>query len=92
LRRGVAGAHLRLQFAVAGGVNVGEGRAGGDESLGIGDAFGGAEDFEELVALTADAAEEAEFLEDERPGNEREEEEDAEDGAGDPAGLGENVE
>jgi hypothetical protein len=35
--------------------------------LGIGDAFGGAEDFEELIALAADAAEEAGFLQDQRP-------------------------
>jgi len=38
--------------------------------LWVGDAFGGAKDFEELVALAGDAPEEAEFLEDERPGDE----------------------
>ena len=93
LRSGIAGAgHLGLEFAIAGGVDVGEGRAGGDESLRIGDALGGAEDFEELIALAADAAEEAEFLEDERPGDQGEEEQDAENSASDPTGLRENVE
>jgi len=63
--RGIAGARdLGLEFAIAGGVDVGEGRAGGDESLRIGDALGGAEDFQELIALAADAAEEAGLLQD----------------------------
>ena len=73
--RGIAGAgDLGLEFAIAGGVDVGEGRAGGDESLRIGDALGGAEDFQELITLAANAAEKAGLLEDERPGNERGEE------------------
>ena len=80
-----------MQFAVAGGVDVGEGRAGGDESLGIGDALGGAKDFEELIALAADAAEEAGLLEDEGPGDERGEEQDGEYAAGDPASLREDI-
>ena len=57
----------------------------------IGDAFGGAEDFQELIALAADAAEEAGLLENERPGDERGEEKNAEDAASDPAGLRENI-
>ena len=90
--RGIAGAgDLGLEFAVAGGVNVGEGRAGGDESLRIGDAFGGVEDFEELIALPANAAEHAGLLEDQRPGDERGEEKNAQHAASDPAGLRENV-
>ena len=69
--RGIAGAgDLGLEFAIAGGVDVGEGRAGGDESLRIGDALGGAEDFEELIALAANAAEEAGLLQNQRPGDE----------------------
>jgi hypothetical protein len=69
-RRRIAGAaELGLKFAIAGGVDVGEGRAGGHESLRIGDAFGGTKDFEELVALAADASEKARFLENEGPGN-----------------------
>jgi len=90
---GIASAgDLGLEFAIAGGVDVGEGRAGGDESLRIGDAFCGAEDFEELIALPANAAEHAGFLEDQRPGNERGEEQNAQHAAGDPAGLLENIE
>jgi hypothetical protein len=69
--RGVAGAgDLGLEFAIAGGVDVGERRAGRDKSLRIGDALGGAEDFEELIALAANAAEEAGFLQNQRPRNE----------------------
>jgi hypothetical protein len=83
---------LGLQFAIASGVNVGERRAGGDKALGIGDTFSGAEDFKELIALPANTAEEAEFLEDERPGNQGKEEQDAENGASDPTCLRENVE
>jgi hypothetical protein len=81
-----------LEFAIAGSVDVGEGRAGGDESLRVGDAFGGAEDFQELIALAANAAEEAALLENERPGDERGEEKNGEDSASNPAGLRENIE
>ena len=91
--RGIAGAgDLGLEFAIAGGVNVGEGRAGGDESLRIGDAFCGAEDFQELIALAANTAEKARLLKNERPGDERREEKNAEDSASNPAGLLENIE
>ncbi len=73
--RGIAGAgDLGLEFAIAGGVDVGEGRAGRDESLRIGNTLGGAEDFQELITLAANAAEKAGLLENERPGNERGEE------------------
>ncbi len=92
LRRGIAGAgHLRLKFAIAGGVDIGKGRTGGDESLRIGDALGGTEDLEELVALAADAAEETEFLEDKGPRDERKEQENGEDNARDPTRLRQNV-
>src|SRR5258708_23740593 len=91
--RGIAGGgDLGLEFAIAGRVNVGEGRAGGDESLRIGDAFCGAEDFQELIALAANTAEEARLLENERPGDEGREEKNAEDSASNPAGLLENIE
>ena len=80
-----------MEFAIAGGVDVGEGRAGGDESLRIGNALGGAENFEELIALAADAAEEAGLLEDERPGDERSEEKNGKDAASDQASLRENI-
>jgi len=65
---------LGLEFAIAGGVNVGERGAGGDEPLRICDAFGGAEDFQELIALVADTGEETSLLENERPGDQRGEE------------------
>ena len=93
LRRGIAGAgNLRLQFAVAGRVHVGKRRPRGDEALRIGHTLGGAEESEELAAFAADASKNAEFLENERPGNQREEEKHQEDGASDPAGLRKNVE
>jgi len=60
--------------------------------LRIGDAFGGAEDFEELIALAANAAEEAGLLEDQSPGDERSKEKNGEDAASDQAGLRENIE
>jgi len=60
--------------------------------LRIGDAFGGAEEPEELVALAADATEDAELLENERPGDQREKEKQQEDETSDPAGLRKNVE
>jgi len=90
--RGIAGAgELGLKFAIAGSVDVGEGRAGRDESLRIGDALGGAKDFEELVALATDASEETRFLKDEGPGDERGEKKKAKNPACDPAGLRENI-
>jgi hypothetical protein len=90
--RGIAGARdLGLEFAIAGRVNVGEGRAGGDESLRIGDAFCGAEDFQELIALAANPAEEAALLEDKRPRDERREEKNGEDSASNPAGLRDDI-
>ena len=85
------GADLGLEFAVAGGVDVGEGRAGADESLRIGDTLGGSKNFEELIAGTIDAAEEAELLEDESPGDQGEEEQEDEDATSDQASLGENI-
>jgi hypothetical protein len=88
---GAGGSELALELAIAGGVDVGEGRAGRDEALGVGYTLGGAKNFEELVGFAADAAKEAEFLEDHRPGDQREEEKKEKDGTGDPAGLRENV-
>jgi len=93
LRNGISGAgDLRLEFAVAGGVDIGKGRARGDEALRIGDAFSGAENSEELVAFAADASEDAELLENERPGDQREEQKQHEDETSDPAGLREKIE
>ena len=58
----------------------------------IGDPLGGAKDFEELVALAADASEEAGFLENEGPRDEGRKKKKAENAASDPAGLRENIE
>jgi hypothetical protein len=93
LWRGIAGAgDLGLEFAIAGSIDVGERGAYVDEALWVGDAFGGAEEFEELVTLAADASKDAELLENERPGDEREEEKYSEDETSDPACLSENIE
>jgi len=83
--------NLGLEFAIAGGVNVGEGRASGDDALRIGNPFGSAEDSQELIGLTANAAEDAEFLKDERPRDQREKEKEQEDCAGHEASLLEDV-
>ena len=57
----------------------------------IGYALGGAKDAEELVALTADTAKEAELLEDHRPGDDGENPEQDQNAAGNPARLSKDV-
>jgi hypothetical protein len=81
-----------LEFAIAGGVDGRKRGTGRDQALRVGEAFGGAEDFQELVAFAADATEEPGFLEDESPGKEREDEKQDQYEASNPAGLGENFE
>ena len=83
---------MGLEFAVAGSVDVGEGRAGGDQALGIGYSLGGPENFEELIGFTANPSEKAEFLENHCPGDQGEEQQQEQNRAGDPAGLGKNIE
>jgi len=91
LGNGIAGARdLALKFTIASGIDGRERRACGDKALWIGDAFGGAENFQELVAFTTDSAEEARLLEDQSPGNEREDKKDGQNEAGNPASLREN--
>ena len=82
---------LTLEFAITSGVDVGERRAGGNDALRVGDAFGGAEDPKELVRLAADAAENAEFLKDQCPGYKGEKEQKCENGARDQASLLEDI-
>lgn len=82
---------LVLQLAEAGSVHGGEGRTGGGQSLRIGDAAGGTEDAEKLVALATDAAEEAQLLKNHAPGDDRENQQDDENHAGDPARLAQDV-
>ena len=83
--------HLILQFAISGGVNGGEGRAGGREGLRIRDAAGGSEDAEELIALPADTAEQAELLQDQAPRDDGEEQKQRENAASDHAGFLKNA-
>ena len=87
----IAGADLAQEFAIASGVNRSEWRASGSECLRIGDALGGAKNTQELIALTADAAEEAELLEDHGPGDDGKHSEQEQNAAGDPARLSKNV-
>ena len=84
-------ADLALQFAVACSVDRGKRRAGRRQCLRIGDAAGGAENSKELVALTADAAEEAEFLKNHAPGYDGKQEKNSDNHAGNPARLLEYV-
>ncbi len=63
----IASADLAQKFAIARGVDRSEWRASGSERLRVGHALGGAEDAKKLIALTADAAKEAEFLKDHGP-------------------------
>ena len=79
-----------MEFAVAGGVHIGKRRAGGDETLRIGDPFCGAEDFQELVAFAADASKNATFLENKRPRKKREKKKQKQDKASDQASLRDN--
>lgn len=82
---------MRLEFAIAGSVNVGKGRAGGDQALGVGNALGGAENFEELIALAGDAAKQTKLLEDQGPGDQGKEKQDCENATRDQAGLRKNI-
>ena len=57
----------------------------------ISDALGGSKDAKKLVTLAANAAEEAELLEDHGPGNYGKNPEQEQNAAGDPARLSKNV-
>jgi len=59
--------------------------------LRIGNALGGAKDADELVALTADAAEEAELLQDHGPGDDGKNPEDEQNAARYPTRLSEDT-
>jgi hypothetical protein len=60
--------------------------------LWVGNASGGAEDAEKLVALPADTAEEAQFLKNHAPGNDGKHQQKRQNATRDPAGLFENLE
>jgi hypothetical protein len=83
--------NLALQFAIGGGVNGGERRAGRGQSLGIRDTTRRPKNMEELVALTPDAAEEPQFLKNHGPGNQRKQKQNEKNAAGDQAGLRKDV-
>jgi hypothetical protein len=87
----IAGADLAQELAIACGIDGCEGRARRGKCLRIGYALGGAKDAEELVALTADTAKEAELLKDHRPGDDGENPEQEQDATGNPARLCKNV-
>ena len=87
----IAGAgELALQFTIACGIDRRERRTHRDKALWISDPLGGAENLKELVALATDTAEQTGLLEDESPGNKREEQKKGQNEAGNPAGLREN--
>ena len=83
--------NLGLEFTIASGVDVGEGRTSGDDALRIGDALGGTEDSQELIGLAPDATEDPKLLKNERPRNEREKKKKQENSAGHQACLLEDV-
>jgi len=87
----IAGANLAQEFAIAGGIDGSKRRTCGSEGLRIGYALGGAKDAEELVALTANAAEHAKLLKDHGPGNDGKNCEQEQNAAGNPARLSKNV-
>jgi hypothetical protein len=91
MRIGGLAADLALQLAIAGGVDRGERRAGGSERLRIRNSSRGAEDAEELVALTSDATEHSGFLQNHSPGDDRKNEQEDENSAGHPAGVGQDA-
>ena len=85
------GADLALQLSITGGVDIGEGRAGGCKRLRIGDTTSGAEDAQELIALAAKPAKQAEFLQDHSPGDYGEEKKQPQDDAGNQTRLFKNA-
>ena len=84
-------ADLALQLSITGGIDIGEGRASGRERLRIGDPTSGAEDAEELIALPANPAKQAEFLQDHSPGDYGEEKKQPQDDAGNQTRLCKNA-
>ena len=82
---------MAQKFAIARGIDGRKRRACGSKRLRVGYALGGAKDPEELIALTADTAEETELLKDHRPGDNGKYSEQEQNAAGDPARLSKNV-
>src|SRR5262245_39468577 len=82
--------HLKLQFAVAGGVDTGKGRTCGGERLRIRHAARRPENAEKLVALAPNTAKQGEFLKDHPPGDDREEKKQPQNSAGNETRLFKN--
>jgi hypothetical protein len=91
MRIGRGATDLALQLTIASGIDVGEGRADGYERLRVSDTARGSKNAQELVALAPDAAEEAPLLENDGPGNNREQEKKQKDAAGDPTSLRKDI-
>jgi hypothetical protein len=87
----ISSADLAQKFAIASSINRSEWRAGGSERLRVSYAFGGAKDSKELIALPANAAEEAELLKDHSPGDDGKYSEQEQNAASNPARLSKNV-
>src|SRR5579863_3685618 len=85
------GAYLALQFAVTGGVNAREWRTCRCQCLRIGHASRGSKYAEKLVALSANAAEQAQFLQNHSPRDDRKEQKQTQDGASNQTGLFKNA-
>jgi len=90
----IAGASpdLTLQLAIASRIDGRERGACGGQRLRVRNAARGAEDAKKLIALPANAAEDSQLLENHRPGNDGEHQEERQNSARDPAGLFENLE
>src|SRR6266404_9403847 len=85
------GADLALQFSVARRIDGRKRRARRGQGLRVRYAPRGAKNTQELVALAADASEEAQLLENHGPGNNRESKKKQQNASGDPAGLRKDV-
>ena len=87
----IASADLAQKFAIARGIDGRKRRACGSKRLRVGYALCSAKDAKELIALTADTAEEAELLKDHGPGNDGKNSEQEQNAASNPARLSKNV-
>jgi hypothetical protein len=84
-------ADLALQFAITGGIDVGERRARCRKRLRIGDTACGSEDAQELITLAANPAKQTKLLQDHSPRNDGEEKKQAQDDSSDPTRLFKNA-
>ena len=83
--------HLKLEFAVTRGIDVGKWGAVGRECLRIRNASRCPENAEELIAPTAKTAEQTKLLKNHSPGDDGKEEKNSQYAAGNPTGLFKNA-